>query len=343
MQRIKTRGSTEPSSEGEGGAEVECIVPFDFTDASRRALRWAVSIVRGARVPMRVTLVHAVEPTALGESAEFRGLLEARGRERMLVECDRIAPRGLRDGVRIDRECEVGDVVGMVRARAGRAARTLVVVGDRGLGAVRRAILGSTTDRLLRELDCPTLVVRGEPDEQAPPAARTVLVATDFSRDADAALEAAHLMCDTVPRAGAAAAVRVELVHVVASTPLLEVSERASLATTPAPAPASIPELPPAEVAHPEAGIARTLEDAALAFRAAAHAAGAEVEVTTRIEHGDLVHALASEAERMHASVIVLGRHTVGILERVLTGSTAERVVHATQRSVLTARATTPR
>lgn len=341
MQRIETRNSADSVGDAQRGAEVECIVPFDFTDASRRALRWAVSIVRGARVPMRVALVHAVEPTALGESDDFRALLEARGRERMLVECDRIAPRGDRDGVLIDRECQVGDLVVMVRARAGRAARALVVVGDRGLGAVRRAILGSTTDRLLRELECPMLVVRGEPEHGSAPAVRSVLVATDFSRDADAALEAAHLMCDAAPRG--AAAVRVELVHVVPAAPILEVSERASLTATPLPTPGAAPDLPPAEVALAEAGVARALEDAAQAFRAAARAAGAEVEVSTRVGHGDLVRALAQEAERSHASVIVLGRHAVGILERILAGSTAERVVHATHRSVLTARASTPR
>ncbi len=341
MQRIETKDSAESVGEAREGAEVECIVPFDFSDDSRRALRWAVSIVRDARVPMRVALVHAVEPTALGESDEFRALLEARGRERMLVECDRIAPRGDRDGVRIDRECRVGDLVGMVRARAGRAARALVVVGDRGLGAVRRAILGSTTDRLLRELDCPMLVVRGEPENGSAPAVRSVLVATDFSRDADAALEAAHLMCDAAPREGAA--VRVELVHVVPSAPVLEISERASLTATPAPTPVAAPDLPPAEVALGEAGVMRALEDAARSFGAAARAAGAEIEVSTRLEHGELLHALAREADRTHATVIVLGRHAVGMLERILTGSTAERVVHATHRSVLTARASSPR
>ncbi|MBI1302906.1 MAG: hypothetical protein GC172_03850 [Phycisphaera sp.] len=342
MQRITTKDTQESARRTWDEAKgVECIVPFDFTDASRRALRWAVSIARGARVPMRIALVHAIEPTALGESDDFRALLEARGRERMLAECDGLAPRGARGGVAIVRECEVGDLVDLVRSRAGRAPRALVVVGDRGLGAVRRAILGSATERLLRELECPMLVVRSEPERDAPPAVRAVLVATDFSRDAEAALEAAHLLCDAATPVDGA--VRVEFVHVVSPAPLLEVSERASLTATPAQAPVPAPELPPAEVAIAEAGIARALEDAAQAFRAAARAAGAEVEVATRIEHGDLVRALAHEADRTAASVIVLGRHAVGMLERMLTGSTAERLVHATRRSVLTARAPAPR
>jgi len=336
MEQSEMKGFVEPS-EGAGSAgEVECIVPFDFSEPARRALRWAFAIAGSARGGMKVAVVHAIEPTALAESDEFTALLEARARERLLAECDALAPRGLRDGVPFERECRVSDPVELVRSRVARANEALVVVGDRGLGAVGRAVLGSTTDRLLREIDCPMLVARGEPEKGTRPI-RSLLVATDFSRDARAALEAARLLCRADMDADARGPVRVELVHVVFPAPLLEVGERAGMTATPMPTPAAGRELPPAEVAAGEAALARALEDAASAFKSAV--GDAAVEVSTRVERGDLLHAVAREAERAHASVVVLGRHPVGILERILTGSTAERVVHASRRSVLTARA----
>ena len=38
----------------------------------------------------------------------------------------------------------------------------LVVVGSRGLGGVRRALMGSVSDSVVRHAHCPVLVVRRE-------------------------------------------------------------------------------------------------------------------------------------------------------------------------------------
>ena len=38
----------------------------------------------------------------------------------------------------------------------------LIVVGSRGLGDIRRALMGSVSDSVVRHAPCPVLVVRGE-------------------------------------------------------------------------------------------------------------------------------------------------------------------------------------
>jgi nucleotide-binding universal stress UspA family protein len=38
----------------------------------------------------------------------------------------------------------------------------LVVVGSRGLGGIRRALIGSVSDSVVRHAHCPVLVVRKE-------------------------------------------------------------------------------------------------------------------------------------------------------------------------------------
>jgi len=48
----------------------------------------------------------------------------------------------------------------------------LVVIGSRGLGGIRRALMGSVSDSVVRHAHCPVLVVRGERphrDEESDP------------------------------------------------------------------------------------------------------------------------------------------------------------------------------
>ncbi len=40
----------------------------------------------------------------------------------------------------------------------------LIVVGSRGLGSLRRALMGSVSDSVVRHAHCPVLVVRGKED-----------------------------------------------------------------------------------------------------------------------------------------------------------------------------------
>ena len=63
----------------------------------------------------------------------------------------------------------------------------LIVVGSRGLGGMRRALMGSVSDSVVRHAHCPVMVVRGEPLSF-----RTrILVATDGSREAELAATSA--------------------------------------------------------------------------------------------------------------------------------------------------------
>lgn len=93
--------------------------------------------------------------------------------------------------------CHVGG--GSVVAETLRCAdilpADLVVLGARGGGTLRRLVLGTAADRLLRQLHLPVLVVRN-------PATRAyarVLVALDFSRWSAPALQAARRIAPGAP------------------------------------------------------------------------------------------------------------------------------------------------
>ena len=45
---------------------------------------------------------------------------------------------------------------------ADKIAAGLIVVGSRGLGGIRRALMGSVSDSVVRHAHCPVMVVRKE-------------------------------------------------------------------------------------------------------------------------------------------------------------------------------------
>ena len=65
----------------------------------------------------------------------------------------------------------------------------LVVIGSRGLGPLKRALLGSVSTSVVRHAHCPVLVARGEEEEEALP--EKMLVAADGSGSGERALEMA--------------------------------------------------------------------------------------------------------------------------------------------------------
>jgi len=68
------------------------------------------------------------------------------------------------------------DVVGV----AEEIGAGLIVLGSRGLGGVRRVLMGSVSDSVVRHAHCPVMVVRGE----SPVFPMRILLATDGSEDA---------------------------------------------------------------------------------------------------------------------------------------------------------------
>jgi nucleotide-binding universal stress UspA family protein len=70
----------------------------------------------------------------------------------------------------------------------------LIAIGSRGIGGVRRALMGTVSDSVVRHAHCPVMVVRA----QAVDFPTKILVATDRSREAElAATTAADLAKST--------------------------------------------------------------------------------------------------------------------------------------------------
>jgi nucleotide-binding universal stress UspA family protein len=151
----------------------------DFSPHARHAALRAASVARQAGAAACLLHVLAAEPLAqlrqwLGAASvpEAQLLDEARSR------LDALAVEMGRPGqAPVATQLVVGMPIDEILRHADTLDARLLVLGARGTGYLRRLVLGSTAERLLRRGTRPLLVVRQTPHEPY----RRVLVAVDFS------------------------------------------------------------------------------------------------------------------------------------------------------------------
>jgi nucleotide-binding universal stress UspA family protein len=164
------------------------MVATDFSERSRHALERASRLVATDGGPC--TVVHVVNEGALESLCRLMGD-DTPAFETHLLEDSKAKLGQLVDEIfgsaSVDTQVVIGNVVRTLLAQADELDAGLIVLGARGGGFLRRLILGTTAERMLRKTARPVLIVR------QPPAGdyRRVLVAVDFSPDSVTALRLA--------------------------------------------------------------------------------------------------------------------------------------------------------
>jgi universal stress protein E len=255
------------------------LCPVDFSEQSGHALRWAKALAR--RTGGRLTVLSAVDPL-LAEAAKLRFGLDLVHAETELALRQFAAETWSEetpDATNVNFDVRVGNPADAILAAAAKERADLIVMGTQGLGGLRKWLLGSTTERVLRRTLTPVLAVPptvSDPDA-APRTLGPVLAATDFS--------------DTSARALRWAA---DLAHEM-SSPLLLVHVVEPIAVAPQWQP-YVQDADQARVAD-----ARTELD-----KLAKQFAGS-VECESLVESGRPADAIALIADQRRAGVIVMG------------------------------------
>lgn len=143
-------------------------VATDFSEPASVALAWGhrLAAMHGARV----VLIHAVS----GQADRHLTQEEAR------CGLDGLAAPLRSEGLTVDVEMVEGPVAEVLSATAERVSADLLVIGSHGHGVIKRLLLGSVADELLRNARLPLLVVHPR-DGQRRIEFRTALVGVDFS------------------------------------------------------------------------------------------------------------------------------------------------------------------
>lgn len=131
-------------------------VGYDGSPEAALALEAATDLARENGAELRVITIvtpPAIPPVgttySIGE-AEL-GLLEEAAQQRLQEAIDRVGP-----GISVDGVCRMGGPLAALEEEA--ESLDLLVVGSRGYGPVRRALLGSVSQALMRSVACPMLV-----------------------------------------------------------------------------------------------------------------------------------------------------------------------------------------
>ncbi len=283
------------------------LLATDGSADARAAAAWFRAFPLPDAAQIRIVTVVALPPSApdIPPVAELKASLLADGRR--LVDETRalLGPRGA--------AAEVSVLVGSPKEEIVRAADAwpadLVVVGARGLSAVKAFLLGSVSLTVARHARCPVVVVKGKPRALA-----SVLLATDGSKSANEAIR--FFLSLPLGRD-----VRVRLLSAVEAVPF------------PASAPRMIRRQLRAMIAEIERE--RRSEVGKILDRVAAELRTRLSRVTRSMPTGHPAEEILAAATGFDTDLVVVGARGLGGMQRLLLGSVSERVLRDARCPVL--------
>lgn len=287
------------------------LAATDFSEPAALGLAWAARAARAHGA--RLHLVHVLTPPMpVADFAAPPLTLDENLREAARQRMDEMLASDVLAGLDADGVLRDGTPSQAVLDVADEVSADLLVVGTRGLTGFRHLLLGSTAERIVQRAKVPVLSVHpGDPEPESSP--RTILVPTDFSEDARAALgSATHCL------ALAEEDTQVILLHVF-HVP----AEYRSYG------PSSTFFRLGEEMAQ---SLRQRLEDLAEPLRRERRA----VEVVCT--QGIPAEVIVRVAEERKADLVAMGTHGRSGVAHLLLGSTAERVVQHASCPVLTVR-----
>lgn len=287
----------------------------DFSDFSNRILPYGLTLAKEFQAELYVCHVIELHSASLfGEvhfdSAEIqRANIEmAHEQFRQLLAKEDFAWKPL---------VTIGSAPDEIARLAIEKGVDLVISGTHGRSGLKRLILGSVTERLMRILPCPLMVMRSAEQEEVkagpqPFQLKHILVGCDFSSDSNLALEYAISLAQEFQA-------ELHLVHV------LEPSQRSS----DFPAMAKDDERPPEEL--------RAQLGSRMAAMVPAEARNWCVPQTA-VQTGKPFEELNGYAASHAIDMIVLGIRGHSLIETLMVGSTTDRVVRQSPCPVLAVR-----
>ena len=283
------------------------LVPVDFSPPSTVAVNHAVQLARRFRA--KLTLLHVIEPgTALMYAFPTESEIGEKQRyeraERMLAAM--LGPED-QDDLDLETAVVIGDIGMEIAAAVHEQHADIVVMGTHGRGLVGRWLIGSVTQSLLRKINVPILTVC---HATRPLSFKRILFATDFSEASAGGLEFIMDLAATL-NAG------VVVAHVVDKRPMVAYET-------------------PEVAAVFDAEQKRFTEEARSTFnQIESEARSRKVKIETILAEGIPADAISRIADENTVDFIVLAVSRKSRMDRILLGTTAEKVIRDANVPVL--------
>jgi nucleotide-binding universal stress UspA family protein len=283
---------------------MKVIVGVDGSHYGRQALNWVAKLPFVE--PPWVTVLHVLDLRALRApflsqtgSEQYRRKeiqrMEARSAKILKEAKQQLAALKLKGTV-----CKEQGAVAPVFLKRAPKRDGLLVVGNQGLDAIDRFMLGSVSTKIIQYATCPVLVVKSE----AVPL-RRIALATDGSDASSRALEyvLTKFQADRSTGKGGRAPIHVSVIHVMPFSNYQELKEARKLLKQ----------------------SVRKLIQAGFAAEAIC-------------QPGKPAEEIMKVAAKQHADLIVMGAQGLGAIARFLIGSVSTRVVQRANCAVLVVR-----
>lgn len=136
------------------------LVPIDFSECSKKALRYAVPFAK--EHDAAITLLYVVPANyAIGE---YGGIdyasLEAEMRASGEKQLSTLTVDEVREEVSADTMVRTGSVAAEIISAARNLPADLIILSTHGRTGLKHVLLGSVTEHVVRHAPCPVLVVR---------------------------------------------------------------------------------------------------------------------------------------------------------------------------------------
>jgi nucleotide-binding universal stress UspA family protein len=136
------------------------LCPIDFSAHSRQALRYAALLASKSRG--RLIVLYVEDPllmnAAVAANYQAKELIASTRNELARVVRRTVAPYGIGAGL-LTQEVVVGKPHAKIRSSVEKFGCDLVVMGSHGLTGPGRLLFGSTTHRVLRQVEVPVLAI----------------------------------------------------------------------------------------------------------------------------------------------------------------------------------------
>ena len=286
---------------------VLCAV--DLSDTSRRALEHAAALAQRANA--HVTVLHVQHTPSPLEYVDGTVPIEP-DVDMLRLTLHTFVASAAADAAVTVRITTGPDVRRAIVTDLETDGADLLVIGSHGRSGVERFLLGSTSDRVVRQAGCPVLVV--PPTAEPPRDGRfsRILCGIDFSA---ASLRAFRYALHLAHQDG-----EVRLLHAIEMPP--ELRDRQITAAF-------------------DVDAVRRAAETAARQRLAALVPGPEappVRIAPQVVEGRAHRQIIEVARQEGADLIVLGTHGRGVLDRWLFGSNTQAVLHQAPCAVLTVR-----
>ncbi len=149
------------------GMKTTILIPLDFSEPSLAALQYATTLAKDG--PAKLVLLHVVDRSyPIGAPDEYAAAARI---ERIIAKEAAEAKRQLEEHAarlrRLGLEVEIANREGKPAAEILKAAKSvkakLIAMGTHGRTGLRRLLIGSVAEAVIRGAGCPVLTVRSTP------------------------------------------------------------------------------------------------------------------------------------------------------------------------------------